>query len=840
MILIIPGNMKKIGSILGVISLFAACTAELDTTPEITEEQTPIIEKAPVLYASIEEGAETKVYLDENYKVLWHADDRISVFNKNTYNQQYRFEGNDGDNAGTFSIVEDGKLHTSNVIDYLYAVYPYRAATSISNSSVLTVNYPAAQTYSADSFGRGANTMVAVTDGENLQFKNACGYLMFKLYGTNVKIKTISLKGNNNEKIAGEATISMSLGDTPTVAMSGSASDEIILNCTDAVTIGSTSEAFTEFWFTLPPVTFTNGFTVTITDNTGKVFQRSTSSSLEIVRSYAKKMAPIEVMTSINPLTFTSTGQSIVSLKKSDSDCPEISLEYKYEDDSWEEYAIGSQIVLEDGERVSFRAGAGGNTKLASSPNYHFHYFFNAGTGTIAASGNVMSLLDSTEEIEAINDFYCFAGLFKWMSSLTSAPALPAMTLGSGCYAHMFEGCTGLRKAPVLPASSLAYECYSYMFSECSSLVEAPALPATSLSGNENCYYSMFRNCTSLKIAPDLPATELSNKCYGWMFVGCENLITAPILPATTLANECYYSMFEGCSSIEVAPDLQATSLKESCYRSMFKDCSSLVSAPSLPAKTTQTHCYEDMFSGCFSLIAAPELPAKTLTESCYSRMFDGCTSLVTPPTLGVKVMADYCYSGMFRGCSSLETPPELPATILSNQCYASMFKGCSSLTSAPELPATTLAFQCYSSMFSGCTSLVSAPELPATTLTEGCYGGMFIDCTSLVTPPELPATTLSNECYSTMFYGCTNLESAPVLLATSLADYCYHRMFYNCTKINYIKALFLTEPSNSYTKNWVFGVASDGVFVKNENATWDVTGANGIPSGWTVQTASD
>ena len=89
MILIIPGNMKKICSILGVISLFAACTAELDTTPEITEEQTPIIEKAPVLYASIEEGAETKVYLDENYKVLWHADDRISVFNKDTYKKKY-------------------------------------------------------------------------------------------------------------------------------------------------------------------------------------------------------------------------------------------------------------------------------------------------------------------------------------------------------------------------------------------------------------------------------------------------------------------------------------------------------------------------------------------------------------------------------------------------------------------------------------------------------------------------------------------------------------------------------------------------------------------------------
>ena len=61
--------------------------------------------------------------------------------------------------------------------------------------------------------------------------------------------------------------------------------------------------------------------------------------------------------------------------------------------------------------------------------------------------------------------------------------------------------------------------------------------------------------------------------------------------------------------------------------------------------------------------------------------------------------------------------------------------------------------------------------------------------------------------------------------------------MFYGCSKLNYIKALFTTTPSNSYTGSWVSGVASSGTFVKNKNATWNVTGSNGIPSGWTVQT---
>lgn len=59
--------------------------------------------------------------------------------------------------------------------------------------------------------------------------------------------------------------------------------------------------------------------------------------------------------------------------------------------------------------------------------------------------------------------------------------------------------------------------------------------------------------------------------------------------------------------------------------------------------------------------------------------------------------------------------------------------------------------------------------------------------------------------------------------------------MFQNCTSLNYIKANFTTTPSNSYTSNWVNNVAPTGTFVKNHNASWDVTGNDGVPTGWTV-----
>ena len=257
---------------------------------------------------------------------------------------------------------------------------------------------------------------------------------------------------------------------------------------------------------------------------------------------------------------------------------------------------------------------------------------------------------------------------------------------------------------------------------------------------------------------------------------------------------------------------------------------------------TGKNYAFYQLFYNNTKVVNAKNLslPATTLTQRCYYNMFDGCTALTTAPELPAMTLAIDCYQGMFMDCSSLTTAPELPATTLANSCYLSMFMDCSSLTTAPELPATRLTSNCYGQMFYGCTSLTTAPELPAMTLTTECDKRMFHNCTSLINAPELPATTLADYCYREMFHNCTSLINAPELSATTLADYCYNSMFQGCSNLNYIKAMFTTTPSTSYTSNWVRGVSATGTFVKNSAAQWDVSGVNGIPTGWTVETASE
>lgn len=241
------------------------------------------------------------------------------------------------------------------------------------------------------------------------------------------------------------------------------------------------------------------------------------------------------------------------------------------------------------------------------------------------------------------------------------------------------------------------------------------------------------------------------------------------------------------------------------------------------------------------------DLPEKTYTYSSNRNVGELQRLFKNQPVvdagnlvLSSSILNNYTYWEMFCGCTYLTAAPaELPALTVYQFSYSSMFDGCTPLTTAPIIKATSIANQCFRNMFRNCTSLTTAPELPATTLATNCYYQMFYGCTSLTTAPALPATTLKSTCYRGMFYGCTSLTTAPELPATTLVSSCYYQMFYGCTKLNYIKAMFTTTPSTSYTRDWVNGVSATGTFVKNTAATWDVTGVNGIPEGWTVQTAS-
>lgn len=196
-----------------------------------------------------------------------------------------------------------------------------------------------------------------------------------------------------------------------------------------------------------------------------------------------------------------------------------------------------------------------------------------------------------------------------------------------------------------------------------------------------------------------------------------------------------------------------------------------------------------------------------------------------------------YAFMSLFYQCNVVNAENlVLPATTLSGHCYMAMFASCANLEKTPKvLPATTCTSSCYRNMFGGCSKITSGPTISATTLAANCCAYMFNECRALSWAPALPATTLASNCYGYMFQYCTSLFFSPILPATTLVNKCYEGMFQNCIHLGTVAALFTTTPSGAYTSKWLDNVASDGTFLKNPNATWSVSGANGVPSGWTI-----
>lgn len=167
----------------------------------------------------------------------------------------------------------------------------------------------------------------------------------------------------------------------------------------------------------------------------------------------------------------------------------------------------------------------------------------------------------------------------------------------------------------------------------------------------------------------------------------------------------------------------------------------------------------------------------------------------------------------------------------------AFMFYNSTGLVSAEGfvLPATTVSSNCYKRMFQGCTGMIKSPKiLPALSVDMNAYEGLFNTCSSLEYGPVISATaTTTQQGLLYMFKGCTSLKKAPDLLIANLTPACYQEMFKNCPNLSYVKCL-ATNPGSRTTKNWISGVSATGTFIKDANTTWS-TGANGIPSGWTV-----
>ena len=265
--------MRRVLFITILATLLTACTAEF------TEHIAPLSPKT--LTVTFDE--ESRILLDENSQTVWTADDKVSVFYRSYVNECWKYAGATGSTSGPLVNQGESSVETTSRI---VAVYPYNESYTLSDSS-LSLTIPQTQSYAVGSYGLNDNIMVAVTQNYDLAFRNLFGYLRLSLSGDK-SIKSIKINGNNNEIIAGAASIDLqSLGMT----FNNSSSTSITIDCGDGVQL---TEAPKSFHFAIAPQNFTKGITITILCSDGEQIVKSTSKSVNIVRNHILPMATLD------------------------------------------------------------------------------------------------------------------------------------------------------------------------------------------------------------------------------------------------------------------------------------------------------------------------------------------------------------------------------------------------------------------------------------------------------------------------------------------------------------------------------------------------------------------
>ena len=281
--------MKRI--ILSVLTMSALlCGCQKDHVSELAQERGTI-------QATIEEISATRTVMDENNNIRWSEDDQIVGFMKSTLGVKYQVSAASvGKTSASFEVLSSGGLNAGTELEHIIAYYPYSSSVSAAKSGsnyTLDVVLPTEQTYVAESFGNGAMPMVAVSETNNITFKNICGGMKLQLKGTQ-KVVTIKVEGKNGELLSGAASVTAYTDETkPTITMASGASASVTLDC--GVGVQLNESIATEFIIALPPVLFSKGFTVTVTDSDSKTYTVETDKANAVLRSSLLVMPEISI-----------------------------------------------------------------------------------------------------------------------------------------------------------------------------------------------------------------------------------------------------------------------------------------------------------------------------------------------------------------------------------------------------------------------------------------------------------------------------------------------------------------------------------------------------------------
>lgn len=279
------------------LMLLAACQAEIiepimDEPDEIIEQEDTKV-TPPDITAVIEPDCNTKSILEVDGEgvgtIYWTPADEINVF-YGTTSTHYVSQNVANATTAVFSTT-DVIGSTEGESNNIWGLYPYNSSATCTGSAV-TTTLPTTQYGVPGTFDEDLFITIAHNTSTALQFFNVCGGIKFTLSRND--ITRITFRGNDNEDIAGDISISI-VNELPQVS---------VLNGAKQITLtpktGDTFASGTNYYFVLLPTTLASGFTMTFETETQLGTFNYTSKPVQIKRSVFGKKTNINTYASFD------------------------------------------------------------------------------------------------------------------------------------------------------------------------------------------------------------------------------------------------------------------------------------------------------------------------------------------------------------------------------------------------------------------------------------------------------------------------------------------------------------------------------------------------------------
>ncbi len=782
--------------LLFVLAATIAVGCSRESVDELTN--SPAVEGRSLVVSLDEEGDETRIQLNEDVKTVWNEGDLVSVFYRSTVNEQWQFQGKTGDRTGNILPLDSSIVPPATGND-IVVVYPYNDGYFYnSDTKNVQATMPTEQTYLKDSYGTNGNIMVSSSEYNQITLKSVCGWLKLQLTGAGEEIKSITVRGNSGEQLAGElcinttdatSTLASQLTESDddsevsgTLVRPGTILTEVTLNCLDGtsptekgVTLGAEA---TSFYIALPPQTFTKGITVDITAIDGSVMTKNTDNEVVIERNHIKPMASLTFKATKpanNEIWYTATAK-VEPYDKTVFGATYVSNEWNSE--------TGEGVITFEGDVTKIGEYAFESCRSLTSVTipdsvmtigkWAFSYCYSLTSVTIP--GSVTTIGDSA---------------FRFCTSLTSV-TIPDSVKTIGVSA--FNNCTSLTSVTIgNSVTTIEIEAFSncYSLKEFKGKFAADGGCCLIVDGVLNAF-ALGCGATQYTI-PD-SVTTIGSSAFSF----CKSLTSVTIPESVTTIGASAFHRCDSLTSVTI-PDSVTT-----IGNYAFYVCGSLTSV-TIPDSVTTIG--ERAFEYCFSLKTVYCKP--TTPPAGDSAMFGNNAagrSIYVPASDDDSIINAYKAASYWswyedyifedepkpanneiwytNGSTTEPTTAKKPenfggATIQSNTYDAE--KGCWIITFDKDIK------EIGEEAFSGCNTITNV-SIPSNVTSLGHYA--FGECTNLVSI-DIPDSVTTIGSYA--FYNCSNLTVATIGINVSLIK---ESAFYNCTKLETVYCKPTTPPT--------------------------------------------